>query len=36
MKTEGLSSAAIDAFKSNYEQLVAGVTGLVRDHGFSW
>lgn len=25
----GLSKAAIDAFKQNYEQLVAGVTGLV-------
>ena len=30
MRGEGLSTAAIDAFKHNYEQLVAGVTGLVR------
>ena len=30
MKAAGLSSAAQDAFKMNYEQLVAGVTGLVR------
>ena len=30
MKAEGLSQAAIDAFRLNYEQLVAGVTGLVR------
>ena len=30
MKAEGLSEAAIDAFRHNYEQLVAGVTGLVR------
>jgi hypothetical protein len=29
MKAAGLSDAAIDAFKHNYEQLVAGVTGLV-------
>lgn len=29
MKAAGLSNAAIDAFKYNYEQLVAGVTGLV-------
>lgn len=29
MKAEGLSQAAIDAFRMNYEQLVAGVTGLV-------
>ncbi|CAL8468524.1 g8064 [Coccomyxa elongata] len=29
MKAEGLSQAAIDAFRLNYEQLVAGVTGLV-------
>lgn len=29
MKAEGLSDAAIDAFRHNYEQLVAGVTGLV-------
>lgn len=30
MKGADLSKAAIDAFKHNYEQLVAGVTGLVR------
>lgn len=30
MRHAGLSNAAIDAFKHNYEQLVAGVTGLVR------
>ena len=29
MKEAGLSQAAIKAFKENYEQLVAGVTGLV-------
>ena len=29
MQAEGLSQAAIDAFRLNYEQLVAGVTGLV-------
>lgn len=29
MKAEGLSQAAIDAFRLNYEQLVAGVTGMV-------
>lgn len=29
MKAAGLSGAAIDAFKHNFEQLVAGVTGLV-------
>ncbi|KAK9829520.1 hypothetical protein WJX72_006308 [[Myrmecia] bisecta] len=29
MRAEGLSDAAIDAFRQNYEQLVAGVTGLV-------
>jgi hypothetical protein len=29
MKSKGLSKAAIDAFQQNYEQLVAGVTGLV-------
>ena len=29
MRKEGLSDAAIDAFRHNYEQLVAGVTGLV-------
>jgi hypothetical protein len=30
MQDAGLSQAAIDAFRLNYEQLVAGVTGLVR------
>jgi hypothetical protein len=30
MQAAGLSQAAIDAFRLNYEQLVAGVTGLVR------
>jgi len=30
MKAAGLSQAAVDAFKHNYEQLVAGVTGMVR------
>ena len=30
MEKSGLSQAAQDAFKLNYEQLVAGVTGLVR------
>ena len=30
LKEAGLSQAAIDAFKVNYEQLQAGVTGLVR------
>lgn len=29
MKSAGLSEAAIAAFKQNYDQLVAGVTGLV-------
>ena len=29
MKAQGLSTAAIAAFKSNYDQLVAGATGLV-------
>lgn len=29
MAAAGLSQAAVDAFKHNYEQLVAGVTGLV-------
>ena len=29
MKAQGLSAAAIAAFRRNYEQLVAGVTGLV-------
>ena len=33
MKEAGLSQAAIDAFKQNYEQLVAGVTGLVSAKG---
>ena len=32
MKAAGLSEAAIGAFRLNYEQLVAGVTGLVRLH----
>ena len=32
MKAAGLSEAAIGAFRLNYEQLVAGVTGLVRAH----
>lgn len=31
MRKEGLSEAAIDAFRHNYEQLVAGVTGLVAE-----
>jgi hypothetical protein len=35
MKAKGLSKAAVDAFKLNYEQLVAGVTGLVRPLPFS-
>ncbi len=30
MEAAGLSEAAIAAFKMNYDQLVAGVTGLVR------
>lgn len=30
MRGEGLSEAAIDAFRHNYEQLVQGVTGMVR------
>lgn len=30
MEQKGSSQAAIGAFKHNYEQLVAGVTGLVR------
>jgi hypothetical protein len=29
MSEAGLSASAISAFKHNYEQLVAGVTGLV-------
>ena len=31
MKAQGLSVAAIAAFKRNYDQLVAGVTGLVTE-----
>lgn len=30
MKAAGCSDAAIAAFKKNYDQLAAGVTGLVR------
>lgn len=30
MAAAGLSTAAIGAFKQNYDQLVAGVTGMVR------
>ena len=30
MKKAGLPKAAVDAFCMNYEQLVAGVTGMVR------
>jgi hypothetical protein len=30
MREAKLSDAAIGAFKQNYDQLVAGVTGLVR------
>jgi hypothetical protein len=29
MQAAGLSTAAIGAFKQNYDQLVAGVTGMV-------
>jgi hypothetical protein len=29
MMEAGLSGAAMDAFKHNYDQLIAGVTGLV-------
>lgn len=29
MRVAGLSNAAIAAFKKNYDQLVAGVTGMV-------
>jgi len=29
MKQAGLTQAAIDAFKVNYEQLVEGATGMV-------
>jgi hypothetical protein len=36
MKSAGLSEAAIAAFKQNYDQLVAGVTGLVRAAVDSW
>ena len=32
MDAAGLSEAAIAAFKRNYDQLVAGVTGLVSAH----
>ena len=30
MRAEGLSDAAISAFALNYDQLVAGATGMVR------
>ena len=30
MRAEGLNDAAIDAFRHNYQQLVEGVTGMVR------
>ena len=30
MRAEGLSEAAVDAFRYNYQQLVQGVTGMVR------
>ena len=30
MRAEGLSEAAVDAFRYNYQQLVEGVTGMVR------
>ena len=30
MRAEGLSDAAVDAFRHNYQQLVEGVTGMVR------
>lgn len=33
MREAKLSDAAIGAFKQNYDQLVAGVTGLVRSRG---
>jgi hypothetical protein len=36
MKSAGLSEAAIAAFKQNYDQLVAGVTGLVSAAVDSW
>ena len=35
MRKADLSQAAIDAFRLNYEQLVAGVTGLVSCRIFS-
>lgn len=34
MRKADLSQAAVDAFRLNYEQLVAGVTGLVRSFVF--
>jgi hypothetical protein len=33
MKAKGLSDAAIGAFKQNFEQLAAGMTGLVSFSG---
>jgi hypothetical protein len=30
MRARGLSEAAIGAFKGNFDQLVAGATGMVR------
>jgi hypothetical protein len=36
MKAANLSEAAIAAFKQNYDQLVAGVTGLVGTAVDSW
>jgi hypothetical protein len=36
MDKAGLSPAAQGAFKQNYEQLVAGVTGLVRRCHCRW
>jgi hypothetical protein len=36
MKAANLSEAAIAAFKQNYDQLVAGVTGLVGTAVHSW
>ncbi len=35
MQAQGLSAAAIAAFRRNYEQLVAGVTGLVPEADIS-
>jgi len=35
MRSQGLSQAAITAFKSNYDQLVAGATGLVPEVSIS-